>query len=263
MVPHDYTEQSNNAVKHAVQFAKIVESDIVFLHVITNIDQKENELSRLENAATEFINKYGVNIECKVEVGDIPKVIKNVAVSLDAFSVIMKTHRPHGKERFTKSRTIKVMMGAKIPFIIVQEAPKRLAIRDIVFPIDFRKENKEKLNWISILSKYYTSKIHLFKAKVVDYRVKNNLEFAKRFLEGKNLSYKIISNNKSNLKPEDAIEYANEINAQLIIIMLNKHITWLKAIRGFSAQKYIANKYNIPVMVLNPNTELYKYEGFN
>ncbi len=263
LVPYDYTEPSNNAVKHAVQFAKVVESDIVFLHVISSEKEKESELQRLENAAAGFISKYGVTIKCKVEVGTVHKVIKNVAVSLDVFSVIMKTHRPKGKEKLRISRTIKVMMGAKIPFIVVQEEPTRLAIRNVVLPIDFRRENKEKLNWISILSKYYTYKIHLFKAKAVDYRVKNNLEFAKRFLEGKNLCYEIISNNKTVLTPEDTIEYANKIEAQLIIIMLNRKITWLNAIHGFSAQKYITNKYNIPVAVLNPNTKLYKYEGFN
>ena len=262
LVPYDYTERSDFAVKYAVQIAKIIDSDIVFLHIIEDIEHEATELHRLEKAAKEVIDTYGVTIQCKIRAGVIYNVIKAVAESIDAFAVIMKTQPPKGKERFLRSRSIGVMMGSKIPFIIVQEAPKRLAIRDIVFPIDFRRENKEKLVWISILSKYYTSKIHLFKPNANDYRVRNNVEFAKRFLEGKKFSYEIITGNKSLSNAEETLEYAEKTDAQLIIIMLSKNIGWFSSLFGLSAQKYISNKYKIPVMVLNPKAELHKYEGF-
>ncbi|QQS51353.1 MAG: universal stress protein [Bacteroidota bacterium] len=263
LVPYDYTERSDFAIKHAVQFAKIIEADIVLLHVITDIQNEAQELHRLEKVATEFIEKYAVHIECKIRPGVIYKVIKAVAESIEAFMVVMKTHPLRGREKFIRSRSIGVMMGSKIPFIIIQDAPKRLAIRDIVFPIDFRRENKEKLVWISTLSKYYTSKIHLLKPSANDYRVRNNLEFAKRFLEGKKLSYEIVTGKRSYSNANETIEFAHEVDAQLIMIMLNKNIGLFSSLFGLSAQKIITNKYNIPVMVLNPRTELHKYEGFN
>jgi nucleotide-binding universal stress UspA family protein len=263
LVPYDYTERSDYAVKYAVQLAKIIESDIVMLHIIDTISKEAEELQRLEKTAETIINKYGVSIECKIRHGDVSKVIKAVATSIEAFIVIMKTQPPRGTEKILRSRSIRVMMGSKIPFLVVQEAPKRLAIRNIVFPIDFRKENKEKLIWISILSKYYTSKIHLFKPKVNDYRVRNNLEFAKRFLEGKSLSYEIITGENKLSSADEAINYAHETDAQLIIIMLSKNVSWFSSLIGISEQKYISNKHKIPVMVLNPKAELHKYEGFN
>lgn len=262
LVPYDYTELSDYAVKYAVQLSKIIESDIVLLHVIDDIKDEASELHRLESVAEDTSKKYGVVIENKIRPGVIYKVIKAVAKSIDAFVVIMKTQPPHGSEKFLRSRSIRVMMGSKIPFIIVQESPKRLAIRKIVFPIDFRKENKEKLVWISTLSKYYTSHIHLFKPKVSDYRVKANLGFSLRFLEGKNINYEIVTGSRSLSNADETIEYAHKIDAQLIIIMLSKSIGLFSSLFGLSEQKYISNKYKIPVMVINPRTELHKYEGF-
>ena len=206
LVPYDYTEQSDFAVKHAVQIAKIIGTEIVLLHIIDDIENEAIELQRLKKVAIQIFDKYGVQTVCKIRVGIIYKIIKAVAMSTEAFAVIMKTQPPRGKEKFLRSRSIRVMMGSKIPFIVIQEPPKRLAIRNIVFPIDFRKENKEKLVWISILSKYYTTVIHLLKPKVFDYRVRNNVGFAKRFLEGKSLSYEIVTGNSKLSIADEAIE---------------------------------------------------------
>lgn len=263
LVPYDYTELSDNAIKQAVNIAKIVNAEIYLLHIIDEKASEDEELNKLNEVATSFINKYGVHIQTKVSFGVFYKVIKTIAESIDAFMVVMKTQPPRGKERYLRSRSIRVMTGSKIPFIVVQEAPKRLGFKNIVFPIDFRKENKEKLVWISTLSKYYTSKIHLFKPNAKDYRVRTNLEFSKRFLEGKNIDYTIITGKKSILNADETIEYSHSIDAQLIIIVLRRNIGRFSNLLGLSEQQFISNKYKIPIMVINSKTELHKYEGFH
>ncbi len=262
LVPYDFSELSEHAVKHAVQIATITESNIVFLHVIHNLKNESKTLKQLQEAAQGFINKYGVNIECKVRPGRVSDVIRTFAVTIDALIVVMKTQKPHGKEKYLGSRAIRVMIGSKIPFYLVQAPPKRIALRRVVFPIDFRYENKEKLSWISFLSKYYTSKIYLFKPHANDYHVRNNLEFAKRFLEGKDINYEIVTGRSYFSQPNEVVEYANQIKAELIIIMLSKNITVAKLMLGLKDQKYISNNYNIPVMCLNARSDLRKYESF-
>lgn len=262
LVPFDYSESSEYAVKHAVQIAKITETSIVFLHIIQELSQEAAELKKLQDYADEIRKKYGVNIECKIRPGKVSSVIRTYAETIDALLVVMKTQRPKGREKYIGSRTIRVMAGSKIPFYVVQAPPKRLGLRRVVFPIDFRKENKEKLAWISYLSRFYTSKIYLFKPNATDYIIRNNLEFAKRFLEGKDIDYEIITGKKKFNLASETLSYANEINAELIIIMLSKNISVAKAMIGLKDQKYISNEYRIPVMCLNPRSDLHKYEGF-
>jgi hypothetical protein len=146
--------------------------------------------------------------------------------------------------------------------MLIQEPPKRLGLRRVVFPIDFRKENKEKLSWISFLSKYYTSKVYLFKPNAHDYLVRNNVEFSKRFLEGKNIDYEIITAKNKFNTTDETLEFAHQINAELIIIMLSKNITIAKALLGLKEQNFISNDYKIPILCLNPRSDLRKYEGF-
>jgi nucleotide-binding universal stress UspA family protein len=263
LVPFDFSELSEYAVKHAVQIAKITESSLVFLHIVHNLNEEADALHKLQNAANGFIAKYGVEIECKIRPGRVSTAIRMIAETLDALLVVMKTQKPIGKEKYLGSRTIRVMSGSKIPFLVVQAPPKRLALRRIVFPIDFRKENKEKLSWISYLSKFYTSKIYLFKPNAQDYIVRNNLEFAKRFLEGKNIDYEIITGKTSYKLPEESLEFAHQIDAELIIILLSKNITIANVIFGLNDQKYVSNGYKIPIMCINQRSDLKKYESFN
>jgi nucleotide-binding universal stress UspA family protein len=262
LVPFDYSELSEYAVKHAVQISKITEGTLVFLHIIPDLSREAQELKRLQQYADEVKAKYGVHILCKIRPGKVSSVIRTYAETIDALLVVMKTQKPKGRERYIGTRAIRVMAGSKIPFYLVQAPPRRLGLRRVVFPIDFRKENKEKLAWISYLSRFYTSKIYLFKPNATDYIIRNNLEFAKRFLEGKNIDYEIITAKKKYNMANETLDFANEIRAELIIIMLSKNITVAKAMIGLKDQKYISNDYKIPVMCLNPRSDLRKYEGF-
>ncbi|MBA7568170.1 hypothetical protein ES708_09891 [subsurface metagenome] len=262
LIPYDFSQLSDFAVKHAVQIAKITESSLVFLHIVHDLANESEALKRLEDVANNIANKYGLEVNCHIRPGKVSTAIKTYAETIDAFLVVMKTQEPKGKEKLLGSRSVRVMAGSRIPFYVVQEPPKRLALRRVVFPIDFRKENKEKLAWISSLSKYYTSKIFLFKPNANDYIIRNNLKFAKRFLEGKNIDYEIVTAKRKFNIVLETIEFAHKISAELIIIMLSKNITVAKTMMGLKDQYYISNRHKIPIMCLNPRSDLRKYEGF-
>lgn len=262
VVPFDFSELSEYAVKHAIQMAKITESTIVLLHIIPDLEKEAEALHKLQAVADSFTSKYAVEIECKIRPGRVSTAIRTVAENLDALLVVMKTQKPVGKEKFIGSRSIRVMAGSKIPFIVVQAPPKRLGLRRIVFPIDFRKENKEKLSWISFLSRFYTSKIYLVKPNAHDYIVRNNLDFSRRFLEGKSIDYEIITGKRRYKLAEETLNFANQIDAELIIIMLSKNVNILNLMVGLEDQKYISNDYKIPIMCINPRSDLKKFEGF-
>jgi nucleotide-binding universal stress UspA family protein len=262
LVPYDFSELSDFAVKHAVQIAKITESHLIFLHIVDDLSSESEALKQLQKVSDAIANKYGVNVECKIRPGKVSTAIRTFAETIDAFLVVMKTQSPVGKEKFFGTRTLRLMAGSRIPFYVVQTPPKHLGLRKVVFPIDFRKENKEKLAWISFLSKYYTSKIYLFKPNATDYVIRNNVEFAKRFLEGKNIDYEIITGKGMFNLAKETVNFSNEIKADLIIIMLNKNITLAKLMIGLKDQKYLSNEYKIPVMALNPRSDLKRYGGF-
>lgn len=262
LIPYDFTPLSDHALHYGAKVAKIIDGETYLLHVMENISDENSIREKLISIAHSIEKQYGIKPLVIVRPGKVTRIIKAVAQEINSSLVIMKTSGPVGMQKFVGSRAIKVMHKSKIPFIVVQDKPAHEIITKVVFPIDFRKENKEKLSLIRFMAEYYPSKVHLFKPKTDDFNIRNNLNFAKKFLDGRNIEYEIHTAEKPGNLPEQTIEYANKIDADLIVIMLTRYITIGKVLLGLRDQKYITNKYKIPVVCLNPRPNA-KLESFN
>jgi hypothetical protein len=157
------------------------------------------------------------------------------------------------------------MRGSKAPFIVVQQPPVSESFQRVVFPIDYRPENKELVTSILQFAKYYNIKLYLFKTKVNDRifrkHIANNINFAKMMFDAKQINYEIaVSTGKKNY-PTEVNEFAESINADLIFIQLQRNLTLSKFLFGVKEQNIVSNPYKIPVMCISPR-ELKVYAGF-
>jgi nucleotide-binding universal stress UspA family protein len=267
LIPWDFTRLSEASLEYASRVSMVTKDKIAMVHILNNGKSEEEVRNLMVPIAREAMEKYGIQPEIIVRKGHIYKTITDIASrELDTSLVIMKTDGPHGIQRYTGSRAIKIISGAKVPFIVIQEPPKREEILKIVSPVDFRTENKEKLNWILYLRKYYKNKILLYKPKVNDLGLKrnisNNIMFARQTLDKYNIDYEIHTAEGRTDFTTETIEFAHNSDADLILIMLSKYIGITDYLMGLKEQKTITNAYKIPVMCLNPRTDLRIYGTF-
>ena len=100
------------------------------------------------------------------------------------------------------------------------------------------------------MGKYFDSKVNIIKAVPTDKsllkKTNINLNFAIKYLMQNNIQYKIHDLPKGNLATQ-TIEFAKEINADLILIMTTKNITMADYVLGAQEQSIIANSSGIPV----------------
>ncbi|WP_026474355.1 universal stress protein [Alkaliflexus imshenetskii] len=264
IVPYDFTEVAMNAVAHAVNLSKRLDTGITLLHIAKK-DTEINELEQQLTAEAQKINEtYNVKPACLVKEGSIFKTINQVAHEVEATLIVMGTHGMKGLQKLTGSWALKVIVGSKIPFLVVQEPPKSAEEEiKLVFPVDFKSENKEKLKWAQFMAKYFPSKIYLFSATskegVVDPRTKANLVFCKAFLEERNINYELVLSKNDASFSQETLDFAQSRDADLIIIMTTRDIAFHDYVLGAQEQYMIANSAKIPVMVINPRTDLMKY----
>lgn len=268
LIPWDFTRLSEASLEYATRIANVTKDRIAMVHILNNGKSEEEVRSMLEPVAREAKEKYGIQPDIIVRKGHIYKTITNIASKeMDTSLVIMKTDGPHGIQRYTGSRAIKMITGAKVPFIVIQEPPQKEEILKIVSPVDFRYENKEKLNWLLYLRKYYKNKILLYKPKVTDQGLKrnilNNILFARQTLDKYGIDYEIHTADGHNDFASETIEFAHNSDADLIMIMLSRYIGITDYLMGVKEQKIITNSYKIPVMCLNPRTDLRIYGSFH
>jgi nucleotide-binding universal stress UspA family protein len=254
---------------HAVKISRMVNKTIVLLHIfdrdIKTGEYKKKE-DKLKQYCAEVTQMRGIEVDYALIPGSIFSAIAEYVNENEASLVVMGTHGMKGMQKLTGSWALKVIIGSKVPFIVVQDAPRDMEkYHDIVFPVDFRSENKEKLKMAIFMGKYFDSKVHILKAITSDKsllkKTNINLNFAIKYLIQNNIEYKIHDLPKGNLAKQ-TIEYANQLNADLILIMTTKNITIADYVLGAQEQEIIANSSKIPVCCINPRASFAKVSQF-
>lgn len=258
IVPWDFSDVAEYALEHAIRIARSLDKNVELLHIVDKAEAVAAKEAEMQKVVDDAFKKYSVKLAVKVMQGSIFTAISNYATDSKANMVIMGTHGIKGFQKFTGSYALKVLLGSKVPFIVVQDKPRSdEKLSNIVFPIDFRSENKEKLYWAIYLGKYFNSKVHLFKYPVNDpalqKKININLNFAVRFLIQNSLDYEIHTAPKGEFGKE-TMKFAQDINADLILIVTTKSIKFIDFIFGSREQYIIANSARIPVMVVNPRS---------
>jgi nucleotide-binding universal stress UspA family protein len=259
VVPWDFTTVAENALAHAAKIGRMINNDICLLHIVDEdikVKAEGEKKSLLHHIAEENAKKYNMTIASEVMKGSIFSTIAEYVNAKEASLVIMGTHGMKGMQKLTGSWALKVIVKSKVPFIVVQDPPPdQERYHNIVFPVDFRGENKEKMGMAIFMGKYFDSKIHILKTSSADKslskKININLNFAVKYFIQNNIEYEIHEVPHGKLA-QHTIDYANSIHADLILIMTTKNITMADYVLGASEQFIIANSSRIPVCCVNP-----------
>jgi nucleotide-binding universal stress UspA family protein len=265
VVTWDFTEVSEFALAHAERYAAVSGAKIHCLH-ISNTKQESTELQeRLEKEVNNCISNKSLQVEALVKHGKLFSTINEYANSVKAELVVMGTHGRIGVQKIFGSKALKVIVGSDVPFLTVQRKPVN-EFKELVLPFDADMEGREKMKWVIYFAKKYQLKVRILKKvssiKDIQKVINNNIAFAKRILIEHDIPYEIDI--ETNLKdfPEETVQFAENIGAGLIMIMTTKNIGITDYMFGADEQRIIANKAKIPVICVNPRTDLTKLSSF-
>jgi nucleotide-binding universal stress UspA family protein len=267
LVPWDFTEVAEDALQHAIKISKRLDNNIKLIHVVKTLKKGEEALEELNKDIEKLSAKYNVELAPLVLEGSLFHVISDYASENNVSMVIMGTHGIKGMQKFTGSYALKVIVGSKIPFIVIQAPPsKKDTFKDVVFPLDYRSEAKQKLQWALFLVKYFEVKINIIiptiKDKSLNNKLMSNVHFAEKILDKYDCDYELHKIEGSN-SAEESIAFAQKVDADMILIMTTKGIGITDYVLGAQEQYIIANTAKIPVMVVNPRTDLSRYGSFS
>jgi nucleotide-binding universal stress UspA family protein len=257
LVTWDFTVVSENALRYAQIAAKRLRTNAVLLHIV----KKETEIraaeQRMHGIISDKFSDYSPRPEALVIAGNIFTTISEVAEEHGAKMVFMGTHGIKGAQKFFGSWALKVIANTKVPFVTVQGAPPEgFDFNDIVFPLNYRKENKEALNWISFFSRYFGSKIHILTAKHTDPAfikgIESNIMFLAKNLKSKGVEFIMETAENEKDFAHQVVEFAKVSKANAIFVMTTKDIGITDYMLGAHEQYIIANDQEIPVICVNP-----------
>jgi nucleotide-binding universal stress UspA family protein len=256
VVTWDFTEKSEFALEHGINLCKELKTKIVMLHIAKTDKDARAAKKQMDSLAAATQNKNGVVTSAMVPVGNIFTTISDIATEIHAEMVIMGTHGIRGMQKLMGSWALKVIASSKVPFIVVQAPPASHGFKKIVFPLDFRSENKEKIQWIYFIGRLYNSMFYIIKERVNDRKFKkgihSNLLFTEKFLRSNNLVYEIHTSSGKKDFTTETLEFAEQIEADLLLVTATRNIGFADYVLGANEQKILANPHGIPVMCINP-----------
>ncbi len=277
LIPIDFSDTALLALDHAVFMAKLFNAEVTLLHVIETLTyttaisdsypimDMENSIQKitaekLDKLAMESFDKLGVPYKTKTIVGRIYVEIVNVAKEINADIIIMGTHGVTGiKEFFIGSNAYRVVSESPCPVIVVQSHAKEIGFKNIVLPIDDSLTSRQKVNHAIEMAKRYGATLKIaglvtdedplfmdkFEVKikqVEDFIQKFDVPYSTKMIKGDNVA-------------KMALNYAYEINADLIIIMSEQDPEMTGFFMGAFAQQLV-NHSKIPVMTVHPDEKL-------
>jgi nucleotide-binding universal stress UspA family protein len=186
IVPWDFSHVAEHALAHAVKISRMVGNEICLLHIVdAKITAKDlgAKNAQLGKTAEENSKKFNLPIAFHTSKGTIFNAIADFAHDKDASLVVMGTHGMKGMQKLTGSWALKVIVKSKVPFIVVQDPPvDQERYHNIVFPVDFRNENKEKIKMAIFMGKYFDSKVHILEPVVTDKNILKKTNINMRFM---------------------------------------------------------------------------------
>jgi hypothetical protein len=272
LVPWDFTSGSEIALKHALQLAEAAGNEIMLLHIIPNywwsslfgkkpLNQEEiDEIKRKLEAVSEKIShEYKYSPIPMVLEGEPITIMKELITTANINLIVAHKHYVFEKKKIeTKSFIRKLSVkNLSVPFIIAEAPPIHTHYIEIVVPLDYDKKYKETLHWIIYLSKYYKCNINLIKPYISDDGKKKNMAsniyFTKKMLDGNKIVYGIKTAKRQNSFKDEVFKFANNIDADLILIMADKYNNYVSDHKGKEPSR-------IPIMCITPRIR--KLQGF-
>jgi len=275
LVPLDFSNASLNAVDHAVTLAKLSNAAITLIHVTehfndsasslfvpvlqTEMFEKEvwNAVDRSLRDVQEKIVQQGIKtVEVMAVTGRTYKEIVLAAKKRNVDIIVMGTHGVSGFQEFaTGSNTYRVINDAPCPVMSVQAKIKATKFKNILVPFSTSPHSREKLMYAIKVAQLYGATLHVLGIDEKSEKVQLN-KIGFEALQIKNLAD--AANIKSKVKTMDGIynsntilDYADEIKADLIIIMgdaIKQDVT--EYFIG-SASQAIINHSKIPVLSIH------------
>lgn len=272
LVPIDFSDQAESALKYATALASHTGGSIHLLHVITpfvhseysgNSEDEQFEKTRLLDLLSiehKLFSHYGVQSSFDVTFGDVSDEIVRTAIEKELSLIVMATHGDKGLSRFLfSSNTTSVVNKSPVPVLAIPTDAAFKPFNRIVFATDYDSADIKEIQELANFAEYFDAEINA--VHVVNRFDEDEEDFDLTILQyfdnqlKENVSYAKISCDQ--YQHADVVEgiqcYVQDEHADLLVFSAS-HQNFLEKIFSRDITKEFIEHIRLPLLVL-PDTE--------
>ena len=259
IVGFDFSTGSANAVDLTIDIANKWQSDIRLVYVKKDGEDETPIREEIErrNAGVANLLK-GIKLEYVIRDGKVSEQLALQAKEDDALMIVVGTHGMSGFEtNWIGKNTYRTITESPVPVLSVREDfDFRKDLENIVIPLDSTTETRQKVPFATRMAKTFGSTIHLLGLYTSDSKdikglVNGYVEQVEKYLDKYEVKHKTeYVDAKKNLTVT-TLEYADQINADLIVIMTEQEKALTSWLIGNYAQQ-ILHLSKHPILSIRP-----------
>lgn len=271
IVPVDFSEYSEYALKIAASLSKKTEVNVLALHMLDIQTDMINErpsyfqertvflLELAKKRFREFLEKdylAGVKVTPVIKHFKVFSEVNQIAKQENADLIIMGSHGATGmKELFIGSNTEKVIRSSEVPVLVIKSDFSSFNFDDVVYATDFSKESIEAYIRMKSIVEEFNGKMHIL-------YVNTPYESFKTTFEMENLAanfFEISEGNIERLKEvnfvsdktveKGILNFADSVGADLIAVSTHARKGLAHFFKG-SLSEDIANHSTLPILTV-------------
>ena len=265
IVGTDFSKGSYVALELAVDIAKKIHADIQLIWVCREkMLYTDDQNNYVRNLATQKMDdlceKYqpqleGTTITPMIMQGKVAPMLAAQAEKANATMIVIGTNGASGFEKYWMGSTaVRIVQEATCPVLSIREGFNfHKSLERILVPLNMSTNSRQKLPVAVKMAKAFDAHIHLLgqyennsQAQTVGIYMKQ----AETFLQKQNVPYSSETMLAKNL-PEEALAYADTINADLIVISTEQEQVLSSLFIGTNAQQFVHHSL-IPILSVHP-----------
>ena len=265
IVGTDFSKGSYVALELAVDIAKKIHADIQLIWVCREkMLYTDDQNNYVRNLATqkmdELCEKYqpqleGTTITPMIMQGKVAPMLAAQAEKANATMIVIGTNGASGFEKYWMGSTaVRIVQEATCPVLSIREGFNfHKSLERILVPLNMSTNSRQKLPVAVKMAKAFDAHIYLLgqyennsQAQTVGIYMKQ----AETFLQKQNVAYTSETMLAKNL-PEEALAYADTINADLIVISTEQEQVLSSLFIGTNAQQFVHHSL-IPILSVHP-----------
>ena len=259
IVGFDFSTGSAKAVDLTIDIANRWQSDIRLVYVKQKDEDEAPIRAEIEcrNEGVAHLLK-NIKLEYVIREGKVSEQLAQQAIEDQALMIVVGTHGMSGFEtNWIGKNTYRTITDSPVPVLSVREDFNfNKKLERIVVPLDSTNETRQKVPFAARMAKTFDAEIHLlglYTSESRDIRtlVDGYVDQVENFLDkfGVRHTTKFVNAHKN--LTVSTLEYANEINADLIVIMTEQEKALTSWLLGNYAQQML-HLSKRPILSLRP-----------
>ncbi|MEM7551607.1 MAG: universal stress protein [Bacteroidota bacterium] len=268
IVPTDFSEIANNALKLAIDLAKKIDGELILVNAFNiptsygevgvnnlvkgmayevekDIEQKFIELEDNVEGLSEILFKT------EVKHGTVSNVINSLVGLYNADLIVMGTKGASGLEEvIIGSNASDALKYSKCPVLVVPQNSSIEGLHKVVFASDFKRiDNKESLAPLKLIMLLYKSDLAILHINTSESDLSEEELEEKKALETYFKGSPQVNHELTYSSVESGIkEYISKNPTDLLAMVRRKHGFWEKLLKGSQTQKLVDHG-DVPVLI--------------